>query len=154
MQGWLTTCIVLSLCGGIFKLILEASGGQKAAKALQTILGILILSLAVEALGKEELPSVLLSDTDKHTYYEQLQEETLAEVFTTAEKELGDTLCTELKTKFDKEPLKCIVSVDRETLKLSGIEIYYASDSMVISTYEIKNYIYTAYGIQAEVIFE
>lgn len=154
MQGWITTCIAFSLCGGFFKLILEAAGSERAVKALQTTLSILMLSLAIGALCKEELPTVTISDVDKCEYYQQLQEETFADVLASAEKELGATLCAELKTKFGKVPLACAVSVDRETLALSAIKIYYKTDSIIISTYEIKNYIYTTYGIQAEVIFE
>lgn len=154
MREWITTCIILSLCGGILKLILMAAGSEKAAKALQTILSVLILSLAVSSLCRENLPSVTLAEDVRYEYYEQMQEETFAEVFATVEKELGTALGMELKNKFGHEPLACTVAVDRETLELSDIKIYYAADSMAISTYEIKNYIYTTYGTQAEVIFE
>ncbi len=146
-------CILLSLCGGILKLILTATGRENAAKVLQTVLGLLILSLAVETLSGETLPSVTLFDTAEEGYYQQLQEETYAEVFAVSEQELGTALCEELRLKFGEEPRACTVHIDRETLSLAEIKIYYAS-SVVISTYAIKNYIHTAYGVSAEVILE
>lgn len=154
MRSWITICIALSLCGGILKQILEATGGEKAAKALQTILSILMLSLAIGALCKEDLPSVSFSNADRGEYYRELQEEMLTEVFAAAKKELGSKLCEEIEAKFEKEPLRCSVSVDRETLALTDVQIYYSTDNIVISTYEIQNYIYNTYGARAEVIFE
>lgn len=154
MQAWMKICIMLSLGSGLLKLILEAAGGEKAAKVLQAVLGILMLSLTICAFCGDDLPSVSISDFDQHAYYQELQEETMEAVFASAEKELGNKLCETLREKFEKEPLACSVTVDRETLTLTHLQIVYPADSIMISTYQIKNYIYTTYGVEAEVIFE
>ena len=151
MKDWMLVSIAFSLCSGLLKPILIAAGCEKAVKVLQTIFSIIMFSLAVGALAGGELPSVSFDNVDSDAYYRKLQEETLQEVFSTAEKELGTELCEVLKAKFGTEPRECAVSVDKETLALTDIKIFYAADGALISTYEIKNYIYAAYCVHAEV---
>lgn len=151
MQSWMFTCILLSACTGILKRILEACGNQKGAELLQSVFYILVLAVTVDSLGGTTLPNYTYTADDQSSYFAEQEANMMDEVFRTAEAELGERLCEELKERFSIEQVQCNVSVNRETLALEYVTIVLYNDNRLISTYEIQNYMYTVYGVKAEV---
>lgn len=154
MREWFIASVALSIAFGFVKLILESTGGSRALHTLRAIFGILIISLPLGTIELERITLPELSYEDKSEYYTSLRGETLTEIFILTENELSHKLGEELKARFGKAPLRCTVKVNQETFALSDIQIFYSLGDPLISTYEIKNYIYNAYGVRAEVHFE
>ncbi len=151
MKNWFVLCAILALFVGVLRHILTAAGGKQIANSLHSILNVVLFSLALGAFANDLPQLTSVSPVYSENDLQELQNETLAEVFALAETELASQLCTELEREFGHTPTACTVSVNRETLVLDSIEVFYPT-SCIISTYAVKNYIYTTYRVAAEVI--
>lgn len=153
MKTTFTLAIILSATAGIIKLFLQTSGAEKVAKAVQSILGLLLLLTLFGGATNVTIEQVDFSLEENDVFFSTLQTNTMKRVIQIAEEELGDKITRRLEDAFGIYPDGCTVQIDAETLSVSKITVKCSSGKSIYSAYAIKKFLQAEYGGETEVKF-
>lgn len=148
--------ILLSLVGSFLRLFAASAGSEATAKTVSVLCGMLTILVFARIGGSNiEMPA-WQTPTDESAYFQSLSYGTLDAVCKEAEQQLAERLCIGLKDICGYTPITCSVTIDREDLHVTAVKVMFGSDSLLVSSYEVKSYIRAQCGATAiaEVIFE
>ena len=153
MNHILLLCIIISVLGAVYRLIIASMGSDTLLKVFGMAMNLVIAVSVVSILSGqgEAFPNVTFESSSDS--FQSLSDSMMEKVYSEAETRLEQEILSDLETEFGLETSGCRVTLDRETLELITIEIDLLPEDMLVSTYAVKQFLGEKYGVKAEVRF-
>lgn len=152
MKETFEICSALALSVSVFKIIILSFSGR-LAKTFQFIIDVSILFILVSpVIGMK--PYMIDVYTVEEVNYEAVENASLSKIVSSAEKLLERQISGEIEREFSKTPVACKAQIDPESYELISLKLYFERKDILLSSYEIKEFIKDRYSVKSEVMFE
>lgn len=156
MKTTLFVCLILTLFGACCRHLIESAGAKIAARtfaALCSLLCLIVLAGAARG-GVQGFPA--LEFQDESAAFQSLSADTMDAVCKEAERLLAERLTDGIAKTCGHTPSSCRTAIDRETLCVTAVTVRFSKEDLLLSSYEVKNYVRAQCGMEAavEVMFE
>lgn len=145
------SCALIAFVGAVIKLIIGSSGSEQVSKAISNVIGIILLVTFVQIVFSKDKPKLSLNQVEAN--YEQVSDSVMLNAIKDAENNIEKRIFNELVRKYGTAPKKCEVEINSKNLEITSAEITFDRNEVLISTYEVINYIKVKFEIDAKVFF-